>query len=95
MYGAGDHDWQSRHREDLLQCLAYTSLFDTPRVVACLAYPCPDDQWGRLSREGRVLSRATVRHGLRQVEVALLAVPMSGDVKEVATQLGRLLAPTT
>ncbi len=91
LYGAGDHDWQARHREDLLQCLAYTSLFDTPRVVACLAYPCPDDQWGRLSREGRVLSRATVRHGLRQVEVALLAVPMSGDVKEAAIQLGRLL----
>jgi hypothetical protein len=38
-----------------------------------------------------VLSRATVRHGLRQVEVALLAVPMSGDVREAATQLGRLL----
>ena len=92
LYGVGDHDWQAQHREDLLQCLAYTSLFDTPRVVACLAYPTPDDQWDRFHREGRVLSRATVRHGLRQVEVALLAVPMSGNVKEAATQLGRLLA---
>lgn len=91
LYGAGEHDWQAQHREDLLQCLAYTSLFDTPRVVACLAYPTPDDQWDRFNREGRVLSRATVRHGLRQVEVALLAVPMSGNVKEAATQLGRLL----
>lgn len=92
LYGAGDHDWQAQHREDLLQCLAYTSLFDTPRVVACLAYPTPDDQWGRLNREGRVLSRATVRHGLRQVEVALLAVPMSGNAKEASLQLSRLLA---
>lgn len=92
MYGTGEHDWQSQHREDLLQCLAYSSLFDTPRVVACLAYPTPDDQWSRLNHEGRVLSRATVRHGLRQVEVALLAVPMSGNVKEAATQLGRLFA---
>lgn len=92
LYGPGHHDWQVQHREDLLQCLAYTSLFDTPRVVACLAYPTPDDQWNRLSAEGRVLSRATVRHGLRQVEVALLAVPMSGDVKAAATQLGPLLA---
>ncbi len=91
LYRAGDHDWQAQHREDLLQCLAYTSLFDTPRVVACLAYPTPADQWSRLSLEGRVLSRATVRHGLRQVEVALLAVPMSGDAKEAASQLGRLL----
>jgi hypothetical protein len=91
MYKACDHDWQAQHREDLLQCLAYTSLFDTRRVVACLAYPTPEDQWNRLNFEGRLLSRATVRHGLRQVEVALLAVPMSGDVKEAATQLGRLL----
>ncbi len=75
----------------MLQCLAYTSLFDAPRVVACLAYPTPDDQWNLLSQQGRVLSRAYVRHGLRQVEVALLAVPMSGDVKEAARQLGRLL----
>jgi len=52
--------------------------------------PAPDDQWHRLSLEDRVLSRATVRHGLRQVEVALLAVPMSGNAKEAATQLGRL-----
>ncbi len=92
LYGADAHDWQVQHREDLLQCLAYTSLFDTPRIVACLAYPTPDEQWNRLNFEGRELSRATVRHGLRQVEVALLAVPMSGNVKETATQLGRLLA---
>jgi hypothetical protein len=91
MYGTGVHDWQAQHREDLLQCLAYSSLFDTPRVVACLAYPTPDDRWSRLNNEGRVLSRATIRHGLRQVEVALLAVPMSGNVKEAAIQLGRLL----
>jgi hypothetical protein len=91
LYSAGDHDWQAQHREDLLQCLAYTSLFDTPRVVACLAYPSPDDQWNRLNFEGRVLSRATVRHGLRQVEVALLAVPMSGDGRVAATLLGQLL----
>lgn len=90
-FGADTHAWQVQHREDLLQCLAYTSLFDSPRVVACLAYPMADDPWHRLKNEGRLLSRATVRHGLRQIEVALLAVPMSGDVKEAATQLGQLL----
>lgn len=90
-YGAGDHDWQAQHRDDLLQCLAYTSLFDTPRVVACLAYPTPDDRWARHHQEGRALTKATVRHGLRQVEVALLSVPMSGDVAAAAALLGRLL----
>jgi hypothetical protein len=92
-YGKGEHDWQAQHREDLLQVLAYSSLFDTPRVVACLAYPTPYDQWQILHDQGRVLSRATVRHGLRQVEVAMVAVPMSGRTDEVSDVLGRLFAP--
>ena len=90
-FGKGEHDWQTQHREDLLQVLAYSSLFDTPRVVACLAYPTPYDKWQLLSDQGRVLSRASVRHGLRRVEVALLAVPMSGRTDEVSAILGRLL----
>ena len=39
------------------------------------------------------MSRATVRHGLRQVEVALVAVPMSGRTEEISDVLGRLLGP--
>jgi 5-methylcytosine-specific restriction endonuclease McrBC regulatory subunit McrC len=81
-YGKSEHAWQEQHREDLLQVLAYSSLFDTPRVVACLAYPTPHDQW---------LSRATVRQGLREVEVAMLAVPMSGETAKVSDLLGQLL----
>ena len=92
-YGKGAHDWQTQHREDLLQVLAYSSLFDTPRVVACLAYPTPHDQWQTLQDQGRVLSRATVRHGLRQVEIALIAVPMSGQTGEISAMFGQLLSP--
>lgn len=91
-YGKGEHDWQAQHREDLLQVLAYSSLFDTPRVVACLAYPTAHDQWQLLRDQGRVMSRATVRHGLRQIEIALVAVPMSGHTDEIANILGRLLS---
>jgi hypothetical protein len=91
-YGKGEHDWQAQHREDLLQVLAYASLFDTPRVVACLAYPTAHDQWQLLRDQGRVMSRATVRHGLRQIEIALVAVPMSGHTDEIANILGRLLS---
>jgi hypothetical protein len=93
-YGKGAGDWQAQHREDLLQVLAYTSLFDTPRVVACLAYPTPHDQWQTLNSQGRVLSRATVKHGLRQVEIALIAVPMSGRAEEISGFVGRLLSPS-
>jgi hypothetical protein len=92
-YGKGEHDWQAQHREDLLQVLAYSSLFDTPRIVACLAYPTPHDQWQILRDQSRVTSRATVRHGLRQVEVALVAVPMSGRTEEISDIFGRLLSP--
>lgn len=90
-FGKGEHDWQAQHREDLLQVLAYSSLFDTPRVIACLAYPTAHDQWQLLRDQGRVMSRATVRHGLRQIEIALIAVPMSGRTEEIADILGRLL----
>jgi McrBC 5-methylcytosine restriction system component len=91
VYGKGEHDWQEQHREDLLQVLAYSSLFDTPRVVACLAYPTPHDQWQTLADQKRVMSRATVRQGLRQIEVALVAVPMSGTTDIVSDLLGDLL----
>ncbi|MCF8170966.1 MAG: hypothetical protein K9J49_00930 [Candidatus Methylopumilus sp.] len=93
-YGKGEHDWQAQHRDDLLQVLAYSSLFDTPRVVACLAYPTAHDQWQLLRDQGRVMSRATVRHGLRQIEIALVAVPMSGRTDEISDILGRLLSST-
>jgi hypothetical protein len=91
-YGKGEHDWQAQHREDLLQVLAYSSLFDTPRVVACLAYPTAHDQWQLLRDQGRIMSRATVRHGLRQIEIALVAVPMSGRTDEISDILGQLLS---
>ncbi len=90
-YGKGEHDWQEQHRQDLLQVLAYSSLFDTQRVVACLAYPTPHDQWQTLADQKRIMSRATVRQGLRQVEVALIAVPMSGETDGVSDLLGELL----
>jgi hypothetical protein len=91
-YGKGEHDWQVQHREDLLQVLAYSSLFDTPRVIACLAYPTAHDQWQLLRDQSRVMSHATVRHGFRQIEIALIAVPMSGRTEEIADILGRLLS---
>jgi len=93
-YGKGAHDWQEQHREDLLQVLAYSSLFDSPRVVACLAYPTAHDQWAILRGQDRTMSRATVRHGLRQVEVALIAIPMSGHTDEVSKTLSTLLQTT-
>nr|CBA30642.1 hypothetical protein Csp_C24570 [Curvibacter putative symbiont of Hydra magnipapillata] len=77
--------------EEISSVLAYSKLFDTPRVVACLAYPTPHDQWQTLADQKRIMSRATVRQGLRQVEVALIAVPMSSETDGVSDLLGELL----
>jgi hypothetical protein len=70
---------REQHRDDLLQALAYSTLFDAPRVVTLLAYPCGMDRWRRLAERGRELVRARVRTSPRNVEVGLLAVPLGGD----------------
>lgn len=75
---------REQHREDILQALAYSTLFDAPRVVACLAYPASVHTWQGLFERDRVYSRARVRTGGRQVELALLAVPLSGQANEPA-----------
>ena len=90
-FGA-DERVREQHRADVLQALAYSTLFDAPRVTACLVYPAEPDAWARLVIRGRVLSRARVRSGARCVELALLAVPLSGDVEHAAAWVERLVS---
>ncbi len=70
---------RDRHRSDLLQVLAYSTLFDTPRVVACLVYPCRPDTYESLRERGRLVTRAVVPAGSRQVELALATAPMGAS----------------
>lgn len=70
---------REQHRNDVLQALAYATLFDAPRVVACLVYPATLSTWSSLAERGRLATRATVRTGARHVELALVAVPLSGE----------------
>lgn len=74
-----DQDVRELHRADVLQALAYSTLFDAPRIVACLAYPADIGTWQRLRDAGRIVSRASVRSGPRVIELALVAVPLSGQ----------------
>lgn len=82
---------REQHRHDLLQALAYSTLFDAPRVIACLAYPAEPNAWRRLDARNRAMTRARVRGGEREVELALMAVPLSGDREEAGRSLQRLL----
>jgi hypothetical protein len=86
-----DQNVREEHRNDVLQALAYSTLFDAPRVVACLAYPAAPSVWEELRRRDRVLSRAPVRAGGRKVELALLAVPLSGRVDTPGAVLEELV----
>jgi 5-methylcytosine-specific restriction endonuclease McrBC regulatory subunit McrC len=86
-----DESMREQHRNDVLQALAYSTLFDSPRVVACLVYPAAPDVWQGLVDRGRDCARARVRCGARHVELALLAVPMGPMSERACGALASLL----
>jgi len=57
----------------------------------CLAYPAAPAAWEALRERGRIVSRARVRTGSRRVEMALLAIPLSGRVEGAATIVEELV----
>lgn len=83
---------REQHRDDVLQALAYSTLFDAPRIVACLVYPASAAVWPGLVARGRTAMRARVRTGERNVELALVAVPLSGDRSEAGEAIRRIVA---
>lgn len=90
-WSSADALLKEAHRADVLQALAYSTLYDAPRLVACLAYPAGPAAMAALKERGRVATRATVRTGSRHVELALLAVPLTGDRDEGAAAIEKLL----
>ena len=56
-----------------------------------LAYPASPHGWDLLLERERVVSRARVRSGSRNVELALLAVPLSGRAADPARILEQLV----
>jgi hypothetical protein len=82
---------REHHRNDLLQVLAYSTLYDTTRTIACLVYPCRLETYESLKTRKRVASRAIVHQGSRSVELALVAVPMSGHVETIVDEFLAIL----
>ncbi len=78
---------RERHREDLLQVLAYASTQDAPRVVACLVYPCRRQTWDSLGERDRRFHRASIGVGTRTVRLLLAAVPMDVCADQVMEPL--------
>jgi 5-methylcytosine-specific restriction endonuclease McrBC regulatory subunit McrC len=78
---------REQHRNDLLQALAYSTLFDAPRVVTLLVYPVGIDAHRNLVQRGRALSMARVRVAPRNIEVGLMAVPLGGPLESQSVAL--------
>lgn len=80
-----EEELREQHRNDLLQVLAYANLARTPRVIACLAYPCSLQSWISLRERGRLIHRAELTAGARAVHLWLTAVPMATNIEPIAT----------
>ena len=78
---------REQHRNDMLQVLAYANLARTPRVIACLTYPCSLQSWRSLVERGRFLHRAALSSGARSLQLWLTAVPMAAEVDRIATPI--------
>lgn len=83
---------QERHRNDLMQVLAYSSLFSTPSVVACIAYPCHEKTWASLKSRNLCYHKASVHSGTRSVNLILAALPMIANRDEAVEMLERAFA---
>jgi len=77
-----------RHREDLLQVLAYASLVSTAEIVCCLVYPCSQGTWESLAKRGRLFHQAELPNRGRRVRVWLTAIPMGASADSVARPFG-------
>ncbi len=86
---------RERHREDLLQVLAYSSLSDKKSTTACLAYPCTGDTWSSLKDRGLLSHRGAIYAGRRKIELVLVAVPMGKRPEELVEHMGAALMDFT
>lgn len=78
---------RERHRADLLQVLAYSTVARKPKVLVCLAYPCSEERWRSLHARGLLIHRASLPLAERRIELALVAFPLSTRVVPEAVSL--------
>jgi McrBC 5-methylcytosine restriction system component len=72
-----EEEIRERHREDLLQVIAYSSIARTRDVMVCLAYPCREETWTSLRERRLLFHRASVPAAGRHLDVLLTAFPLS------------------
>lgn len=66
---------RERHRNDLLQILAYASIPEGKEVSCCLIYPCHQDTWNSLVERDRHIHTAEIMRGNKHIKLHLSAIP--------------------
>ena len=82
-----EEELRERHRADLLQVLAYSTVARKRKVLVCLAYPCNEERWLSLRARNLLLHRASLPLTERRVELVLVAFPLSTRVVPEAVRL--------
>jgi hypothetical protein len=87
-WGEIEEEIRERHREDLLQVLAYSTLSDHKAITACLAYPCAPETWNSLKDRGMLDRRGAIYAGRRNINLVLVAIPIVSGIEGLVDQLG-------
>jgi 5-methylcytosine-specific restriction endonuclease McrBC regulatory subunit McrC len=82
-----EEELRERHRADLLQVLAYSTVAQKPKVLVCLAYPCNEERWLSLRTRNLLLHRASLPVTRRRVDMVLVAFPLSTRLISAAVTL--------
>ena len=82
-----ESELRERHRADLLQVLAYSTIAQKPKVLVCLAYPCNEERWISLRSRNLLIHRASLPMKQRRVELILIGFPLSVNLMADAITL--------
>ena len=74
-----EEEIRERHREDLLQILAYSSVTDKKTITSCLIYPCKNTTWDSMISRNRTFHKASLYAGQRKINLLLTAIPMKAN----------------
>lgn len=73
-----DDDIKESHRNDMMQVLAYSGLYEANRTIACLLYPCRQDTYHSLIARNRIIMPAHIA-APRPIDFVLGVVPLGGS----------------
>ena len=72
-----EEEIRNRHRNDLLQILAYSTLFKRTNINCCLVYPCRSETFMSLNVRGRQSHNAIIHNDGRIINLKLTALPLN------------------